>query len=434
MDLATYWTQRPPGRIAPSSLPQPAPVGGRIPDPPVTSGLVGYYSARAVVGVADGAALTSWADLSGVGNNTASATGTPVWEATTGQTGGPAVLFSTTDTYFTLPNLLAGAAAGEVFVTAKSNNAGVQTSWWKFGTEAGSPLNHYPFSTGNYYDDFGSTVRRGPITPTLGIVSWRRLNQWSAAGDWASLLDEVSQFTDASNTVAWAAAPALGGKGFMDAAANIRYGCVLVYNRKLTAPERAATAAWLAAYPSGGTTTLPAGPTAITAPDTAAGVDAATLTTALTAADTAHGADTASVSTGTPISAADTASGANVATLAAALTGADTAHAVDAASVTTGVAVHTLTGNLGDLIGGDIRNARAYMVGEDDVVVVGGEVRLGDLKIPLAAGQTFTLAGLPVGNYRIRVDYYAAGSNRTWTTPLFGFTADSDLATILDAL
>jgi hypothetical protein len=241
-----------------------------INDPRDISGLVLWYSAEAETAYSNGASMTGWTDLSGNGNHaTAQGTLAPHWQSTTGSSGGAAVRFrgthgstSATWGYFSLPaNVMGSAAAGEIHASLKSD--GADCSLWGLGLASGnSAASHYPFS-GDIYESFGTASRKPVGTPDVAITSWRRYNVWSASGDWSARINATVEFSTASNTVLWDAAPTIGhGKRQSALSTNIgsfqgHMGAVILYNRKLTTTERNDLDAWLAAHPSGGTVVVP---------------------------------------------------------------------------------------------------------------------------------------------------------------------------------
>lgn len=214
--------------------------------PPYSGDLLLWLSAASITGVADGGAVTSWADLSGKGNGSTGRTGTPVRRATGALDGGPAVEFPP-GAGFSLPNFMNGRPSGEAFAAIKTQGTALQQGGWKFGSSA--QITHYTYSDGKVYDDFGATARQS-FTPTISPTSWRRYNVASAAGSWVARLDGVTQATTAPS-VGWSTSPAVGNP-YTAATGHIQYGCVLIYGRTLTSGERADVDAWLAANMSGG--------------------------------------------------------------------------------------------------------------------------------------------------------------------------------------
>lgn len=231
-------------------------------DPRSIPGLVAWYSAQAETGYANGQAMTGWTDLSGNGNHAVAANAGggsgPLWQSTTGPSGGPAVRFQSASNggYFILPdNLLSGASAGEIVVRIKSDN--VNCGSWSLGARGLNDQSHYPFS-GTVYEGFGlPTGTRRSFTPgTETITAWRRYDVWSAASDFAASLDGVSKviytgaFTPAFPTTNIWLGRGLGGSTNFPFQGHMT--TVALYARKLTTTERADLAAWMTAHPSGG--------------------------------------------------------------------------------------------------------------------------------------------------------------------------------------
>lgn len=218
-----------------------------ISNPEDISGLVLWLSADAL-GYADGATVTSWSDLSTVGNNSTATSGSPIMERTGGPGGGPCVVFPSSDTYFQFGDVMAGATDGEVLAYVRCANTGAQQDEWKWGSSGN--LCHYTFSDGNIYEDWGSDTRFG-FNPGVDVSQWRRYGVWSATNDWAAQLDASTVATQGSgHSVGWTTTPRVGSNGGGVGAA-MRYSTVLVYNRKLTTGERSDLHTWLAANPSG---------------------------------------------------------------------------------------------------------------------------------------------------------------------------------------
>ena len=222
-------------------------------------GLVAWYSAQAEAGYTNGAQITQWTDLSGYGNHaTALTAGTakPLWQATTGGAGGPAIRFENGG-YVRLPtNIMTGATTGEVMATLKSDmatSASGQQGLWRFGSSSHS--NFYPQNL-VVVDNFGSYNGPKQFTPTLSIDAWRRYNVWSATDDWVARLDGTAQTSGAvNNTVGWEPTPYIGNGDWGGGTFwkfNGHFGCFVLYNRKLSTTERADLDAWMAANPSGG--------------------------------------------------------------------------------------------------------------------------------------------------------------------------------------
>lgn len=225
--------------------------GGGGFSPVDVGGLVLWLSAEAETGYSDNDTITTWNDLSG-NNNDATTAGAPKWRAATGPSSGPCIEFTASNQSMTLPDLMNGEAAGEIFAWCRSTAASVEHGFWKFGT-AGTN-NHFPFADNLVYDDFGSTARKDAIGVGSGasqITSWCRVNTWSAASDWSMQVDESTVRSTGTNTVAWNSAPKIGSQSA--GGAYVAYAGVLLFDHKLSTDDRDAVIDWMIANPNGGT-------------------------------------------------------------------------------------------------------------------------------------------------------------------------------------
>lgn len=247
-----------------------------IADPRDISGLVAWYSAEAETGYANNGTMTQWTDLSGNGRHaTPYGANSPQWQSATGSSGGPAVHFvgvgnggatpAGVPGCFVMPaGSLTGATAGEVFFVLRRDTTVGTGDVGQIHAFSNPDYSYYTFGDGKVYDAFGSTARKAGFTPTLSTDSWRRVNIWSAPSDWAFSIDGTTQASTSTNTVSWRSQPVIGqstnsGTTIPSAGATVQpfkgwMGAVVVFNRKLTATERADVQAWLTAHPSGGTT------------------------------------------------------------------------------------------------------------------------------------------------------------------------------------
>lgn len=221
--------------------------GAGFTDPRSIPGLWAWYSAQAETSYADNADMTQWTDQSGNSRHAlASGTNQPKWRSSLGRGGGPSVQFTSNGgTYFVAPNmtaLTAGEGAATLYPTADPQG------FWRFGASGIAPK--FPHG-GTAYDDFGSSVWE---TASSGVAlnTWYRYGVAAESGRWRTWLDGTAKTDRASNTVSFRSNPNIGdsldgGWGFGG-----QMGCVLIYNRVLTASERADLDAWLTANPSGG--------------------------------------------------------------------------------------------------------------------------------------------------------------------------------------
>lgn len=212
--------------------------------PSSLSGLVEWLKADAITGLADNDPISTWTASAG-NNATAAGTARPTYQ-TNELNSLPIVRFDGVNDAFAFGNFSA-LTAGEVFIVIKVDNdpttgSGVRSGLWTIGTDAGS-ITLYPYDDGNIYDGFGTTVRKTVGNPTPSLASWRVYNVFSAANDWGANLDGSSLFTTATNTVGFSASCVLGAQSvaFLDG----DVAEFIMYNRKLTAPERASVLGYL---------------------------------------------------------------------------------------------------------------------------------------------------------------------------------------------
>jgi hypothetical protein len=112
---------------------------------------------------------------------------------------------------FTTPRtILSAGSAGSAYMIQKVISAAVNNGNMSWGTSGSD--NHWPFSDGNLYIDFGSTVRKSCGAPTGALTSYRIFSLYSAANDWALYVDGGTGgsgggtsplFSTGTNTVSW---------------------------------------------------------------------------------------------------------------------------------------------------------------------------------------------------------------------------------------
>lgn len=212
--------------------------------PSSLSGLVEWLKADAITGLADNDPISTWTASAG-NNATAAGTARPTYQ-TNEQNGLPIVRFDGVNDAMAFGNFSA-LTAGEVFIVIKIDNdpttgSGARSGLWTIGTD-GALITLYPYDDGVIYDGFGSTARKTVGNPTPSLASWRVYNVFSAANDWGANLDGSSLFTTATNTVGFSASCVLGAQSvaFLDG----DVAEFIMYNRKLTAPERASVLSYL---------------------------------------------------------------------------------------------------------------------------------------------------------------------------------------------
>ena len=232
-----------------------------INDPRDISGLVAWYSPQyEAANYTDGQEMTTITDLSGNANHGTCATvdtAKPLWKSTGGPSGGAQRFRFEAGGYFTLPSgVMGSASAGEIMYMIKGDYTGNTTvqGFHHFGTSTSS--NHWPYQS-DWYDDFGSTVRKDLVYSHPTETSWRRITTWSASNDWSMYADGTEVHTYTTNTVGWKTVPSIGNSGVPPSSTSNQtfegdYGAIVLYNKKLSTTERDDLVTWMAANPSGG--------------------------------------------------------------------------------------------------------------------------------------------------------------------------------------
>jgi hypothetical protein len=218
------------------------------------AGLVQWLSASSITGLADGGAVATWPDISGLGNNATQGVGNnqPVYKVNI-VNGKPVVRFAQgtgdltsigTADYLNLGDRSA-LTAGEVFIVIKADAdppaTGAASGIWTFGNNTGSSnASHYPFTDGTVYDSFGTTARKTTVNPTPSLAGFNVYNVYSASADWQSFINGSSIFSTATNTVQFVSTTLLGQSlsGTFYAHLNGDVAELVLYSRKLTTAER----------------------------------------------------------------------------------------------------------------------------------------------------------------------------------------------------
>ncbi len=159
--------------------------------------------------------------------------------------GRPAIHFNGTSDYLTLPNIMSGATAGELFVVLRATDPTQRHSFLNFGT---SPygISLYPHSDGHIYESFGSTAFYDLGQPLLDVTQFHLYDAVSSPGDWTSRLNEQLQFTTTNNSVGFTSSPNLGSSdGYSGTYFAGDIAEILVYDHSLTATERTKVGTYL---------------------------------------------------------------------------------------------------------------------------------------------------------------------------------------------
>ncbi len=153
--------------------------------------------------------VSLWADQSGLANNATQATissrPTVVANALNGQ---PVIRFDGNGRWYNLPNLMSGAAQGEMFVVLKAGVVPSDRSRipWSLGGSFGSA---YPAGS-TLYDDFGSTSQWTLGVPGQNITAYHLYNATSRLNEWIARINGLTLFQSSTNTVSFRSDPMLG--------------------------------------------------------------------------------------------------------------------------------------------------------------------------------------------------------------------------------
>lgn len=118
-------------------------------------------------------------------------------------------------------SVMNGLSSGSVYIVYKGVATATNYGLLNIGTSGND--SHYPFSDNNFYNDFGSTVRKSCGAATNSVTSYRILSIYSAASDWALFVDggtggssggTTALFSTGTNTVGWQASGNQLGSNF----------------------------------------------------------------------------------------------------------------------------------------------------------------------------------------------------------------------------
>ena len=201
---------------------------------------------RADVGVVAGSSgnVSFWADQSSLGNDAVQTDSASQPQVMGNQLNGqPVVRFDGNNQGFPLPDFMNGATAGEIFAVLKCN-PGVSGEW-ALGAAAndGAYGTYYPDVDGQVRDDFGSTVQQSTPLPAAGVTSYHIYNVSAAGDQWVNRYNGGIIAQISSNTVAFRNNPTLGYTPVHSFNGDLVE--VVVYDRMLSAEERATVNGYL---------------------------------------------------------------------------------------------------------------------------------------------------------------------------------------------
>ncbi len=247
------------------------------PYPPYMGDLLLWLSGESFKSSAEGTPIALWTDLTGNGNNYTNATAgeRPTYTLQGASTVLPyAVKFNwisnqhltqvTTSTQWWNSGY---AAFHAFFVLTSDTNEAVPTSGglhnWTYRDGASGTMspNLYPQNDTKIITRFATKADSGVLqynaqNPTNNIAAWHRMDEWTAANDYALYMTDTLQYSTNVNAVEWGSyghAQATIGKSWLVTALpsttlyyyNGGIAEVLLYARKLNTTERAAVNTWL---------------------------------------------------------------------------------------------------------------------------------------------------------------------------------------------
>jgi probable HAF family extracellular repeat protein len=212
-------------------------------DLPAKASLKFWLKTETLSALADGAAVSTWADSSGQANDASQSNGSFRPNYWTNQVNGrPIVRFDGMNDGLDLPGFLSSATQAEVFIIHKALQAlpGADKGFWHIGNA--NTFTGYPVYGGSIYDNFGNNSLRGTGIPNQPIDQFHLYNVLSKSGEWTSRINGLIHYSSGNNTVAFTGSPTLG-KSFYSFGGDIAE--VLIYTGTLTPAQRASVGAYL---------------------------------------------------------------------------------------------------------------------------------------------------------------------------------------------
>lgn len=216
--------------------------GGGITSPTQVAGLTVWLNAGAITGIANGAAVPTWADASGGNRNATQATGTlqPLYIAS-GLNGKPVVRFNGSSQFMTLGDLSAAfPSAASFFAVVTYNGTQNQciysTSVFNSGTNVGDDFWYYAGNSGSYLSIFRNSRPQITSAPATGSNLFSVI---SSSSSWDEFVNQVDKGAVASTYTP-------GTSHLLGHSNNAANNCylngdiseVLIYNTALSSSDR----------------------------------------------------------------------------------------------------------------------------------------------------------------------------------------------------
>lgn len=208
-----------------------------------------YSDAGSTLQTTNGGSIYRWEDSSGNGNHADQSASGSRPTLTTGALNGYGVSTHDADVgqYYNLPDLSA-LTSGEFHIVFRTDNDPpadfAHSGAWRLGTAGFNT--HMPEPGGSPKDDFGTVDRKNPGAFGAGFLSsaYRIYGASSIPSLWHDYISGVIHSGDTLNTVAFPSAPTLG-KSISAFYLDGRIASFLLYDHKLTDPERAGLVSYL---------------------------------------------------------------------------------------------------------------------------------------------------------------------------------------------
>lgn len=209
------------------------------------AGLDVWLDVSQLIGFVNDDPVTSWTDMSGNGHHGIAEVGGGFVAAkykTNIINGLPCIKFENDNTEYRLNPAPFSSGGGTGFVvlklTVETNNYGL----WRTGSN-GDPT-FYPHTSGNIYDQFGSTARRN-ADPTPSLINAHVYSVLSNTNDWRAFINGTVFITDAVNTIGWSTSYWPIGSNGAGYFLNGHIGEILIYNAALSDPDRVLVESYL---------------------------------------------------------------------------------------------------------------------------------------------------------------------------------------------
>ncbi|HVS54523.1 MAG TPA: hypothetical protein VHD62_19360 [Opitutaceae bacterium] len=182
--------------------------------------------------------IARWMDHSGNGNDATQDDSGEQPELVMNQVNGLPVIRFDGDDILNLPDVMAGAVAGEIIAVVKvTPEVDQNNDLWVFGTGQGTGY----YNSETHYNDFGSSDTQSSLPmPDEALSAYHLFNTSSGDGMWIERFNGVERLGVADVTVAFGSAPNLGNGDLSGDIAEL-----IVYDRVLSQSEREAVYAYL---------------------------------------------------------------------------------------------------------------------------------------------------------------------------------------------